>query len=141
MKIKKKVLIIDDDEDFRASTKTILENEGFHVFEACTGKEGLSKLTEVNPDVIILDIMMETTNEGYLLNEIIKFQKEYEKYRKIPILMVSSIKEDPFSRFPFANGEVEMITPDYYLTKPLDYNKFMNVLHKALNKNNKVSKN
>jgi len=68
------------------------------------------------------------------LNQIIKFQKDYEDYKNMPILMVSSIQQDPLSRFPKAAGEVEMIMPDYYLTKPVDVPKFLELLKKLLQK-------
>jgi CheY-like chemotaxis protein len=109
---KQKILIIDDDEDFRISIRTLLESHNYQVSEADSGKQGLKKIKAEKPDLLVLDIMMETIDEGYLLNQLIKFQKEYEDHKNMPILMVSSIQQDPLSRFPKAMGEVEMITPD-----------------------------
>ena len=134
MSEKQNILIIDDDEDFRISIRTLLESHNYGVSEAESGKQGLQKIRQENPDLIVLDIMMETIDEGYLLNQLIKFQKEYEQFKKIPILMVSSIQQDPLSRFPKAAGEVEMITPDYYLTKPVDIPKFLELVKKLLDK-------
>ena len=129
---KQKILIIDDDEDFRISIRTLLESHNYHVVEAESGKQGLKKIKTEKPDLIVLDIMMETIDEGYLLNQLIKFQKEYEDYKNMPILMVSSIQQDPLSRFPKAMGEVEMITPDYYLTKPVDIPIFLEMVKELL---------
>jgi CheY-like chemotaxis protein len=134
MAAKQTILIIDDDEDFRISIRTLLESHNYEVIEADSGKQGLKMLKEQKPDLIVLDIMMETIDEGYLLNQFIKFQKEYEEYKNMPILMVSSIQEDPLSRFPKAMGEVEMIMPDYYLTKPVDIPKFLELVKKLLEK-------
>jgi len=131
---KQKILIIDDDEDFRISIRTLLKSNHYDVIEAESGKQGLKKIKAEKPDLIVLDIMMETIDEGYLLNQIIKFQKEYEDHKTMPILMVSSIQQDPLSRFPKAAGEVEMIMPDYYLTKPVDIPKFMELVKKLLEK-------
>ena len=131
---KQKILIIDDDEDFRISIRTLLESHKYHVIEAESGKQGLKKIKKDKPDLIVLDIMMETIDEGYLLNQIIKFQKDYEEFKTMPILMVSSIQQDPLSRFPMAAGEVEMIMPDYYLTKPVDVPKFLELVEKLLEK-------
>ncbi|MDZ7263940.1 MAG: response regulator [candidate division KSB1 bacterium] len=130
---KPRILIIDDDEDFRISIRTLLQSHNYDVIEAESGKQGLQKIREERPDLIVLDIMMETIDEGYLLNQIIKFQKDYEEFKRLPILMVSSIQQDPLSRFPKAAGEVEMITPDYYLTKPVDIPKFLELVQKLLN--------
>ena len=129
-----KILIIDDDKDFCASIRTLLESHNYKVSEASSGKDGLKKLTQEKPDLIVLDIMMETVDEGYYLNQIIKFQKQYEEYKDIPILMVSSIQEDPFTRFPHAEGQVEMIIPDQYMTKPVDIPKFLELVTKLLTK-------
>jgi CheY-like chemotaxis protein len=129
----KKILIIDDDEDFTIAMRTLLEGENYEVSEAASGKEGLQKLKEFEPDLIVLDIMMETPVEGYALNQIIRFQDEYEKYRDVIIVMVSSIQDDPLSRFPHAL-EADMISPDYYFTKPVDVPKFKNLINKLLKK-------
>jgi len=129
----KKILIIDDDEDFSIVMRTLLEGENYEVSEAASGKEGLQKLKEFEPDLIVLDIMMETPVEGYALNQIIRFQDEYEKYKNVIIVMVSSIQDDPLSRFPHAL-EADMISPDYYFAKPVDVLKFVNLINKLLKK-------
>jgi len=129
-----KILLIDDDEDFRFSIRTILESKNYQVIEAESGKQGLQKLKDENPGLIILDIMMETIDEGYSVNQIIKFQKTFEQYKDIPIIMVSSIQEDPQTRFVKAMGQVDMITPDHYITKPVDVPRFLDLITKLLNK-------
>ncbi len=78
--------------------------KGYDVVEADSGKQGLVKIREDKPDIILLDMMIETMDEGYLLNQVLKFQKQYEEYKNVPVLMVSSIQEDPLSRFPLAAG-------------------------------------
>jgi len=127
-----KILLIDDDEDFRISIRTLLEGHNYQVIEADSGSQGLQMLKQEEPDLIVLDIMMETIDEGYSLNQIIKFQKQYEKYKNIPILMVSSIQQDPLTRFPKAAGQVDMIIPDHYMTKPVDIPKFLELVKKLL---------
>ena len=54
----KKILLIDDDEDFHASLKQSLEYEGYQVASAFNGKEGLKQLELEVPDLIITDIIM-----------------------------------------------------------------------------------
>jgi len=125
-----KVLVVDDDKDFRESVKSLLESHGYIVLEADSGREGLRKVVEQKPDIIVLDIVMECDSEGYGVNQAIKYQDTYADYRNIPIVMTSSIELSPDERFPMA-GELDMIRPDFYLTKPLDIPKFLEVLQRA----------
>lgn len=57
----KKILVVDDEEDIRQSVRTILETNGYQVFTANDGDDCLKKVREVNPDLILLDIMMPGT--------------------------------------------------------------------------------
>ena len=130
MTTQRTVLVIDDDVDFQTSVRSLLEAEGYHVVAASSGKEGLRRLLAVRPRVVVLDIMMESTTEGYGVSESIKYGEEYAAVRDVPILMVSSIQESPDERFP-RSPDVEMIRPDRYLTKPLDIPRFLEVIAKA----------
>lgn len=121
------VLIIDDDQDFRVSVRSVLESYGYTVCEADSGRDGLKKVVEHKPDVILLDIMMESCVEGYGITHSLRYRQEYALYRHIPIIMVSSIEESPDERFPMSS-EVEMIRPDDYLTKPLDIAKLLDLV-------------
>ena len=128
---KASILLIDDDDDFRASVRAVLENEGYSVLEADSGETGLQKVVKHKPDVIVLDIMMDYSTEGYGVNQAIKHRDEFEEYRRIPIIMVSSIQSTPDERFPTA-GDVDMIRPDSYMTKPLDFPKFLKAVGEAV---------
>jgi len=126
-----KVLLIDDDSDFRAAVKSLLESHGYNVLEAASGHEGLQMVAAHKPDAIFLDIMMETTVEGYGVTYALKFRDDFAAFRDIPIFMVSSIQESPDARFPMS-AEVEMIRPDRYLTKPLDIPEVLRLLDEAV---------
>ena len=126
-----RVLLIDDDSDFRAAVKSLLEGHGYDVLEASSGHEGLRMVVEHKPDAILLDIMMETTVEGYGVTHSLRYLDEYIEFRHIPIFMVSSIEESPDERFPMS-AEVEMIRPDRYLTKPLDIPELLRFLETAV---------
>jgi len=126
-----KVLLIDDDSDFRAAVRSLLESHGYNVVEATSGHEGLRMVTEQKPDAILVDIMMETSTEGYGVTHSLKYLDEYTEFRHVPVFMVSSIEESPDERFPMS-AEVEMIRPDRYITKPLDIPEFLRLLEKAV---------
>jgi CheY-like chemotaxis protein len=120
----RRILLIDDDEDYAASTMALLEAHGYAVSYARTGREGLRLAQAEHPDLIVLDVMMENDSAGYEVNETVKFAPGFESVRHIPILMVSSIPIDPAERFAHA-GEVDLVTPNAYLTKPLDIPRFL----------------
>lgn len=121
---KRRILIVDDDGDFVALITSLLESEGYSVSSARTAKEGLSKVLEEAPDLLLLDVMMEHDSAGYEVNQALKFGSGFECFRHVPILMISSIPIDPAVRFAMA-GDVDMITPNAYLTKPVDVPEFL----------------
>ncbi len=120
----RRILIIDDDQDFVASATALLEAYGYAVMSAPSGRDGLHKALTEHPDLIVLDVMMEHDSAGYEVNEAVKFAPGFEAIRHIPILMVSSIPVDPATRFSMSE-EMPMITPNAYLTKPLDIPRFL----------------
>jgi CheY-like chemotaxis protein len=125
-----RILVVDDDLDFVTSMTRLLEAEGYVVAQARSGREALEKIRSEPPDLIVLDIIMEYDSSGYEVTEALKAGGAFEPYR-IPILMVSSIEIDPATRFRMAS-EVELITPDGYLTKPLDIPKFLGAVRELL---------
>lgn len=120
MATKAKILIVDDDADFAKSTKMILLADGYEVVIASDGKEGLRKVQEEKPDLIILDIMMESIFEGFSLVSSVRSDPHLSAFKHIPILMVSSVRADTGSRFTFDDAEDmgSLPEPDDYLDKP-----------------------
>jgi CheY-like chemotaxis protein len=127
----KTILIIDDDMDFRASITTLLGAQGYSVIEASSSKEGLEKVVSQPPDLIVLDVMIESDFAGYEVNQALRYQEDFRIARNIPILMVSSIAIAPASRFLRA-ADAGMILPNCYMTKPLNINEFVEQVHKLL---------
>jgi len=60
-----RVLLVDDDPDFIEANSIILDASGFEVLTASSGAEGLKRVEEEKPDVVVLDVMMENTDEGF----------------------------------------------------------------------------
>lgn len=120
MATKGKILIVDDDPDFQKTTKMILLTDGYEVFAAGDGKEGLAMAKEVKPDLIMLDIMMETLFEGFSFLGTLRDAPGYEEVAGTPILMVSSVKADTGARFQFGDEQdAGDVTPDDFMDKPL----------------------
>lgn len=128
---KRHILIIDDDGDFLASTGALLEAHGYRITQARSGREGLERMKSEHPDLVIVDIMMENEWAGYGVNEAIKFDPGFESVRHVPVVMISSIPLDPEARFGHSD-EAEMVTPNLYLTKPLDIPRFISEVETLL---------
>jgi CheY-like chemotaxis protein len=124
-----KILVIDDDRDFVAAVQMLLETSGYEVVTAASGKAGLELIGSADPDVVICDIMMESTTEGYALSGAVKL-RGLNGASEPPFIMVSSIESSPDDLFPRAD-ELGLIRPDFYLTKPLDVPRFLEVVRKA----------
>ena len=124
------ILVIDDDRDFITSIRAILEAEGYEVVTASSGKEGLARLSISTPELVICDVMMESSTEGYAVSGAVHM-RELLGERHVPFLMVSSIENSPDELFP-RSEEVGAIRPDYYLTKPLDIPRFIQVVRKLV---------
>ncbi|HRY62234.1 MAG TPA: response regulator [Candidatus Paceibacterota bacterium] len=87
-----KVLIVEDDPLLVEMVKAKLKKDGYEVFSAFNGEEGLCRVKECFPDVIILDINMPIMN-GF---ELLKILKKDNVFQKIPVILFSSTgdKED-----------------------------------------------
>jgi two-component system KDP operon response regulator KdpE len=131
MPAKAKILIIDDDADYRASTRALLEGEGYEVIEAESGAQGLVAARAHRPSLIVLDVMMDYLSEGYSVHQAVKLSEEYRDLRDVPIIMASSVEVDPASLFGWV-GDTSAITPDAYMIKPLDIPKFLECIRGLL---------
>lgn len=84
------ILVIDDDRDLVASMRIILESRGYHVRTAHDGKEGYNLILDKAPDLILLDVMMNTDTEGFDLASRLKGDA---RFSKIPIIMTTGFPQ------------------------------------------------
>ena len=115
-----KILIIDDDPDLVEVIRLTLQASGFQVFSAAGGAEGLQKVKEIDPDLIILDVMMDYTTEGFQVSLELRSPdpaSEYADYRDIPILMLTAIHSTTPLRF---GPEQDYLPVDGFVEKPLE---------------------
>ncbi|MCB2226613.1 MAG: response regulator [Desulfarculaceae bacterium] len=112
-----KILIIDDDDDFRTATQAILEAAGHQVLSASDGKVGLEIVTAEDPDLLVLDIMMDSIYEGFSVITTLRATPEYMDYRDIPVLMCSAVKQITGERFDIP-PEARIAQGDAFLDKP-----------------------
>ena len=89
MERKARILLVDDDPDFVAATKLVLESKPYDVIVAYDGNEGLKKARGLRPDLIILDIIM-PIKDGFAVCEQLKKDPQLSS---IPVLMLTSFGE------------------------------------------------
>jgi two-component system, OmpR family, alkaline phosphatase synthesis response regulator PhoP len=115
-----RILIVEDTPDMALALQMPLEATGYEVFLAPSGQEGLVMVKQVKPDLIILDVMMETTTAGFQVSLELRSpdpQSEYAEYRHVPILMLTAIHTTTSLRF----GPDEAYLPvDDFVEKPID---------------------
>lgn len=114
-----KVLIIDDDDDIVITMRLPLEAHGYQVFRAANHQEGLQKVKEVKPDLILLDVMMDSKTSGFELSRALRNPdpaSEYAAYRGIPIVMITSIRAATSLRFA---PDKDYLPVDALVEKPI----------------------
>ncbi len=109
---KKSILLIDDDPIFREAISAVLESE-YEIRCAENGTEGLRKVDEARPDLILLDVMMDHLSEGF---DVARQLRSDEEKKTIPIIMLTGVDE-------FYNVRMEVdeswVPCDRYLEKPV----------------------
>jgi twitching motility two-component system response regulator PilG len=103
-----KVMVIDDSKTIRRTAETLLKKEGCEVVTANDGFEALAKISDTQPDLIFVDIMMPRL-DGHQTCSVIKSNK---MFKATPVIMLSS-KDGLFDK---ARGRI--VGSEQYLTKP-----------------------
>jgi CheY-like chemotaxis protein len=129
-----KILVIEDDADMVEALRMPLEATGYEVLAASTGEEGLRKVKEIEPDLIILDVMMETTTAGFQVSLQLRSpdpDSEYAAYKNVPILMLTAIHTTTSLRF----GPDEAYLPvDDFVEKPVEPDALLEKVAKLIGK-------
>lgn len=118
----KKILIVDDELDIIETLQFALEQEGYQCCTALDGADGLAKARTENPDLIFLDIMLPKMN-GYKVARLLKLD---ERYRHIPIIMLTAKTRDADRVKAIETGA------DEYITKPFDMNHLLELVRRYL---------
>ncbi|MDR2874321.1 MAG: response regulator [Methylobacillus sp.] len=113
-----KVMVIDDSSTIRRSAEIFLSRAGCEIILAEDGFDALSKIVDLHPDVIFVDIMMPRL-DGYQTCALIK---KNERFHTTPVIMLSS-KDGLFDR---ARGRI--VGSDEYLTKPFTADSLLNAV-------------
>ena len=119
------IAVIDDDPDIREASSLVLNSKGYDVITASNPKEGYTIVKEKNPDLIILDVMMDEPDDGFFLAQ--RFRKENIK---TPIIMYTSISKTIGMDF----GANEMVPVDEFVEKPISPEQLLQKVEKFLKK-------
>lgn len=118
--MKKKILIVEDEEGLRLLYEEELKSEGYEVITARNGREAIEKLEKSKPDLIILDIVMPVMNGMETLGRILG------KDKKIPIILNSS--------YPSYKEDFMSWAADAYITKSVDLDELKGKVKELLEK-------
>lgn len=111
-----RILIIDDDQDMVEVMSLILGSRNYEVFTAASGEQGLMKAREYRPDLIILDVMMETADKGF---EVARALKRDDELRDIPIMLLTAVQERTGFDFKPNAGDADWLPVEAYADKPI----------------------
>jgi len=116
-----RILVIDDDPTFRDSMERYFQNEGFRVISASSGQEGLLLASQLQPELITLDILMPGRNGWSILLAL----KKNPKLQSIPVLMISSAGDKHIGL---------RMGADDYLSKPVNWEQLDGIVKKLFRK-------
>jgi CheY-like chemotaxis protein len=123
MASRKKILIVDDEEDIRTYLSTLLGDQGFETIMAKDGEEAWKQVESGFPDLITLDISMPEKSG-------IKFYREmkaHDRWKTIPIIIVTGVSEDMRK---FLSSRHQIPPPEGYLAKPINQEEILTLIEK-----------
>ncbi len=125
---KKTILVIDDDIDLVEIIRVTLENQGYEVIDAQNGERGIRRAKEESPDLILLDVMMGTVDEGF---QVAYQLRDGTDTKDIPILMLTAVADQ--TGFDFnPEKDADFLPVNEFLEKPLSPRKLVDMVRKHL---------
>lgn len=116
------IMLIDDDQDFIAATKTVLEASGYIVKEAKSAEQGLNAYKSVKPDLILVDLMMEEIDSGA------NFVKELKLLgNTAPVFLLSAAGDEMTDNVDYSELGFSGV-----FQKPVDTGRLLNVIRAKL---------
>lgn len=112
-----KIMVVDDDPDMREALQIILEAVGYTVVTAGDGQECLARLKDERPDLLILDLLMPKM-DGFAVCKELKDPRR-ARYAQMPIIILSSVREDASQRRYELETGVQLDVDDY-VEKPIE---------------------
>jgi CheY-like chemotaxis protein len=124
----KKILVIDDDSALRDVMRAVLSSR-YELREAGSKAEGLALLKTFTPDLVMLDVMMESVNAGFDAAREIKSDK---KFKNVKILMITNVDRETGMDFKSEAGDKSWLPVDGYIVKPIDPKALLSKVQKLI---------
>ena len=124
------VVLVDDNIDYLFTMETFLKRNGFEVKTAEEGQKGLALIRRERPDVVLVDVMMETLFSGF---ELCKQLRMDDDLKDIPIIGISGMVDElgiDYKQWP----DYAYFKPDEFLDKPVDKQKLRQLIPAAIQK-------
>jgi len=128
-----KVLIIDDDHEFVEATSNLLDAQGYKVDTAPNGKLGVAKAKENKPDIILLDVMMSSSTEGF---EVARELNKDKILQGVPVILITGVRREMSLPFGFEPDEAWLPVKGI-LEKPVKPNVLLKTVAQCLGGNSK----
>lgn len=118
----KKILLVDDDLDLVKNYQAVLAAQGYETAVAHSATEGLRACLAAPPDLIILDVSMETDTAGFEFAYQLRSRRESSRYRSVrdtPIVLLTAINQVTNSRFSLNDRQSFLPGVEEMLSKPV----------------------
>lgn len=114
---KKKILVVEDDRSLQSAVVEMLNQEGYETVSAFDGEEGLAKLSQEKPDLVLLDIIL-PKKDGF---EFLSQMKSNSETKEIPVLILTNLEEvDKVQKAVALGATAFMIKSDYSIKEILE---------------------
>jgi CheY-like chemotaxis protein len=123
-----KIILIDDNPDFLFTMGTFLKRNGYEVLTASDGQKGVELIKKERPDLILLDVMMETLFSGF---EVCRQVRTDPETQNTPIIAISGMSDDLGVKFEQTTDE-EYFKPNAFLEKPVDKERLLETMRELL---------
>jgi twitching motility two-component system response regulator PilH len=124
-----KVIIIDDNADYVFTMGIFLKKNGFEVMSANNGKAGVNLVKQEKPDLILLDVMMETLFSGF---EVCRQLRQDSSVKSIPIIGITGMADEINVSYE-KEKDFEYFSPEIFMEKPVDKDLLLKNIHSLVN--------
>ena len=120
--VKKRILVVDDEQDILTLVTARLEQNGYEVLIASDGLEGLEKAEKEKPDLVLVDVSMPRMN-GY---QMVQLLRQYESLKEIPVVVITASRQKDEAAWRTQVGV------EHFILKPFEAKELLDEVREAL---------